>query len=513
MKKLSKEDRVTELRWLCRNDLFFLLVYVLNRQDADQDWLFDRCREIQAAPNGRLDLWAREHFKSSIITFALTIQDILRTHGFDANRDEITIGLFSQTRPIAKKFMLQIMRELETNENLKTWFPDVLYANPKKDSPKWSEDEGIIVRRKGNPKEGTLEAWGLVDGLPAGPHYGLRLYDDTVTEKSVTTPEMIQKTTHHWELSLSLGTQAGVDRYVGTRYFFNDTYDVMMKRGVIPRIYAATKDGTDDTRPENCVFMPSWLLTQKLQKMGKKTFSTQMLLNPKGGQTAGFLEEWLRYWPRKTFTNLKFLILVDPASKKKKSSDFTAIWALGLGSDGHWYVCDYIHDKLNLMQRVNTVMALHRRYKQLGNGAEVMVGWEEYGLQADIEACKWQQETKNYRFAITELGGQMPKEDRINRLQAVFQNNRIWMPEGGCIHTNYEGIAVDTIKVFITDEYGGWPVIQHDDGLDCLSRIEDPEIKLHMQPPVEDEPPPSKWMAETIAEHMGNAAGVSWQGR
>src|SRR5258707_415226 len=63
--------------WLGRNDLFYLLTMILGRRDLVHPWLFDRCREVQASPNGHLDLWAREHNKSSIITFGLTIQDIL----------------------------------------------------------------------------------------------------------------------------------------------------------------------------------------------------------------------------------------------------------------------------------------------------------------------------------------------------------------------------------------------------------------------------------------------------
>jgi hypothetical protein len=139
-------------------------------------------------PDGYLDLWAREHWKSSIITFALTIQDILRD-------PEVTVGIFSHTRPIAKAFLRQIKQEFERNERLKRWFPDVLWADPRNDSPKWSEDEGITVKRKGNPKEATVEAWGLVDGQPTSKHFSKLVYDDVVTRESVTTPEMMAKTT------------------------------------------------------------------------------------------------------------------------------------------------------------------------------------------------------------------------------------------------------------------------------------------------------------------------------
>ena len=186
---LSETEQTHRLRDLYRTDLYALLRYGCNRADCDNDWVFDRCREVQRNPDGYLDLWAREHYKSTIITFALTIQDILRN-------PEITVGIFSHTRPIAKGFLRQIKREFESNVLLKRLFADVLWDRPGTESPKWSEDEGIIVKRKGNPKEATLEAWGLVDGQPTSKHYKLQVYDDTVTRESVTTPDMIGKVRH-----------------------------------------------------------------------------------------------------------------------------------------------------------------------------------------------------------------------------------------------------------------------------------------------------------------------------
>jgi hypothetical protein len=145
-------------------------------------WLYARCRELEADPDGHLDLWAREHYKSTLGTFAGVIQEILRN-------PEITIGVFSHTAPVAKKFMQQVKGELEQNERLKLLFPDILWENPQRDSPLWSIEKGIVVRRATNPKEATVEAHGLVDSQPIGAHFNLLVYDDVVTPASVTTPE------------------------------------------------------------------------------------------------------------------------------------------------------------------------------------------------------------------------------------------------------------------------------------------------------------------------------------
>jgi hypothetical protein len=211
-------------RWLGRHDLFYLLTVILRRPDMDHPWQFDRARMIQQEPDGCIDLWAREHGKSSWITFALTIMDIL-------NNPEITVGIFSHTRRIAKGFLLQIMREFEMNEELKALYPEVLYANPAKESPQWAIDDGICVKRKGNPKEPTIEASGLIDSQPTSRHYMLRVYDDVVTRESVATGEQITKTTEAWSLSQNLGMQeerGGRVRYIGTRYCLTSDARILM---------------------------------------------------------------------------------------------------------------------------------------------------------------------------------------------------------------------------------------------------------------------------------------------
>jgi predicted phage terminase large subunit-like protein len=436
--------------------LFFLLRYGLRRRDTDNAWVYERCREVQDAPDGYLDLWAREHYKSTIITFAKTIQDILCN-------PETTIGIFSHTRPIAKAFLRQIKQELETNDLWKGWFPEILWENPQKQSPKWSEDEGIVVKRSSNPKEATVEAWGVVDGQPTSKHFAVLIYDDVVTKESVTSPDMMRKTTDSLALSYNLGSIEGVRRFIGTRYHLNDTYRTIIERKTArPRLYAATRDGKVEGEP---VFLTREQLSEKRADMGPYVFACQMLQDPKADETQGFKQEWLKYATPDSRT-LNRVILIDPASAKKKESDYTAGWVLGLGSDRNIYVLDMVRDRLSLTQRADLVMAWHRRWQPMG------VGYEHYGMMADIEHIRDRQERENYRFAITELGGQMPKVDRIRRLIPWFEKGRIFIPPK-LVKSNYEGVSVDLTKAFIDEEYLSFPVALHDDMLDSLARVLD----------------------------------------
>jgi len=392
-----------------------------------------RCREVEASPNGHLDLWARDHRKSTIITYALTIQDILASHGDDPLPKwgglEPTFGIFSHTRPIAKKFLRQIKHEFETNTGLLDLFPDILWANPQKQSPKWSEDDGIVLRRKSNPKEATVEAWGLVDGQPVGAHFNVRVYDDVVTRASVNTPDMIAKTTESWELSQNLGTMDGFERYIGTRYAIFDTYQEMMTRGAAQvRLYPATEDGTETGKP---VLLTPAQLVKKRRDMGASTFSAQMLQRPVSKATATFDIEHLKFADIRPRT-LNVGILGDPAHSKRRGSDRTALLVIARDAQRNLWLLDGFNHKMNLKERWDALSTLRRKWMNEPGVAGLMVGYERYGLQADIEHFKTQMELSEDVFDIEELNwpkeGSGAKDDRIARLRPDFERRRFNLP-------------------------------------------------------------------------------------
>jgi len=455
IRELAEAERTEYIRELCRGDLFYLLIYGLGRVDANKDWLFDRCREVQAQPDDMLDLWSREHYKSTIITFALTIQEILKN-------PNITIGIFSHTRPIAKAFLRQIKREFELNIHIKALFPEILYDNPSKQAAKWSEDDGIIVKRTDNPKEATVEAWGVVDGQPTGKHFSLLVYDDIVTKESVNTPDMIEKTTDSLALSYNLGAHGGRRRFIGTRYHFADTYKIIIERGTAePRIHAATDDGSATGNP---VFLTPEQLVTKRRDMGAYVFSCQMLQNPVADGSQGFKREWLRHYDGLPPNECVWYLLIDAASSKRKGSDYTSMWAVGLSSDGNYYAVPEVRDRLNLTERAARLIALHRKYKP------IEVRYERYGVAADIEYINTVMTAERYRFEIIEVAGATSKIDRIKRLVPLFENSTMYLPRNHVV-TDYEGNARELINDFIEQEFVAFPVPLHDDMLDSLARI------------------------------------------
>jgi phage terminase large subunit-like protein len=450
-------------RELALRDLYYLLTFVLNRPDMRHDWLYARCMEVQENPNGYLDLWARDHRKSTIITFALTIQDILKN-------PEETVGFFSHTKTAGKGFLIQIKNEFENNKLLYLLFPEVLYEFPQKQSPLWTQD-AITVKRKTNPKEATIEAWGLVEGQPIGRHYTLMVYDDVITDEECSNPDMIKKVTDAWAMSTNLVSSGRCRvRYVGTRYHLYDTWSEIIKReAAVPRVYPATDNGKADGVP---MFLSQAALDEK-KKQGSYIFSCQQLLNPIAEEDQTFRNEWKRFWnpAQEGWEGMNVYILVDPAgSKKRKNNDFTSMWVVGLNNDNNYYVIDIVRDKLNLTERAEKLFALHQKYKPLG------VGYEQYSMQGDVEHIKSEQVHKKYRFDITELGGTtLSKEDRIKTLVPLFEYGRIYMPFS-LPYVNYKGESADLVRVFFEQEYDAFPVLMHDDMLDGFARITDPKL-------------------------------------
>ena len=445
-----------------RADLFFFIVYILNRKDLDTNWHFQRIREVQEQPNGMLDLWFRGSGKTSIITHSMTIWNIMQN-------PEVTFGICSWSRKAAIDIVKAIKTELESNELLKGLYPDVLYANPETESVRWTEEKGLVVKRQSTRREATVEGTGL-DTQATGRHWDFIVYDDIVSVNNVTSNEVIKNTTDSLLTSFNLVSANGKKRFIGTRYHAVDTYDYLIKnKVVIPRIYPATVDGNADGEPVEILTKEK--LDEKRHEMSPYIFSAQMLLNPVADDERRFNPQLFQYYARESLDTLRknVYITVDAANSKKKNTDYTAMAVMAVDALKNVYLLDLVKDKLNIDERKKKLFDLVRKYKPLA------VGYEKYALMTDIDYIRKAQEAENVRFPITELSGKLRKIERVDNFVPTFINRKFYLPET-LEYVDFEGKhhdLIDELKYEMINFPRG-----HDDCIDAIARIIDPMLNV-----------------------------------
>lgn len=277
-------------------------------------------------------------------------------------------------------------------------------------------------------------------------------------------------------------------------------YAEMERNPEFPRweslVYPATKEGPDGWEtlfPEH--YRASWYAMQRAQ-LGPYRAAALLDCEPKGAGNALFREEWLQFrdgdLEPAQVARLRIAVFVDGAKSKAAGSDFTCAWTVGRATDGRYIVLDAVHARLNLAEKIECVFGLVRKW---GGPRRVSVWWEQVGPMSDVEALRIEMTRRMYRFEVRELRHGSNKDFRIKRLVVPLSNGDVELPrhvyrqreEGG-----YGGVAssvkaYDAIWEFVHDEYLRYTGVQssvpHDDMLDCLSDITDPEVIEAFTPP------------------------------
>jgi hypothetical protein len=463
-------------RSLVLNDLYFILQFVMEipalddngRPFCNSKFVVEKCQEVENGPDGwTLDLWARGHFKSSILTKARTIQRICKF-------PEKCTMIASHTRPIAKKFLRPIMLLLENNTMLKACFPDVLWSNARNESPKWSEDDGIIVRRKNMARsEATVEAWGLKEGMPISVHFDWIISDDLETKDDVTNPEVVQKVRSSFDLASDLLTVGGSIGVVGTPYSHNGVYVPFIRDKVkadgsnvfLFRRYPATEDGLPTGK---AVFLSDEELADVRARKGEYEYMCQQMIDPTPvgvrkleGSKLQDIES--KFIPRNVY---KFMV-VDPAGDDKgKDSDAWAMMVIAIEpfsdemGNNRVFITDAI---ISPMREEEAPEEIARMY--LRNGLIMQLGIEKVG-QSTAEIHVSNALAKRGRYISQDNGSLVilrpagrNKQYRIEKaIPYPLYQNKIYVSRD--IPSAYR----DRLRQEM-DMYPFW----HDDGLDCLS--------------------------------------------
>lgn len=456
------------LQTLVVKDLWFILYFVMKIEAAHCPFVIQACHDVQfGAPSNTLEVYARGHWKSTIVTIAETIQDLME------NPNE-TVCILSYNRSLAQKFLKTIANIFEQSEFLRFLFPWIIPAEPSKEAFRWSEDAGLFLKRSGFQKEGSVEAWGLIDGMPTGSHFSKLIYDDVETERNITTPEMRQDIIEKFELSKSIGSDGGRRRVIGTFYHHESllTYLRDLRDPVTDNLIFETriKPATDNGEPNGVPVLFSPERFSEVRAGDPYVFACQYLCNPTPLSDQKLNPNFLiDVEPSKIPKNLFRFMTIDPAGLDKdkgKKSDAWAILTFGVvphrddAGASDIYIIDLFIDTLNEESAPLKIVDMY-----LKGGLIRKVGVEKVGAStAEIHVKNALRakgkilSTDNGSLEILRPQGR-DKAGRIaSNLCWPLNNGKIFISTG--IDPKYKARLCDEMKKF-----PHW----HDDGLDVLA--------------------------------------------
>ena len=208
--------------------------------------------------------------------------------------------------------------------------------------------------------------------------------------------------------------------------------------------------------------------------------------------------------PDKVRKRCNVVITVDPAGEKKKDSSKTAIWAIGLGDDGNYYILDAVIDRLNLYERTESLFQLVAKWHPFE------VRYERYSFQADIAHIRYVQEQRSFRFPITEVAGSLAKDDRIGRLIPLFANRKVYLPEAVWYREQDSGNIINVVDEWVREEFLVFPNSMQKDGLDSMSRITESELPLPWPRPRDYGSATDQWQRTLRSAKHGEKNKPGW---
>ena len=443
----------------------------------------------------RLFLLFRGAFKSTIITIAHTIQLMLIW-------PDIRILIASHKKEGgSQKFLGSIKDHFMRNDRLRNLFPEYCPKPNQMGQIEWGTSEQVTLPNRSSKAiypESTIEIAGNTTDV-TGRHYNYLKIDDIVTRESVTNESMLARTEEFNALLTFLFDQPewGVADYSGTCYHFADLYSTLRNSPQITKFILPIWD-------ENKVpTVPERFTTQGIEAIRNHPsqtsfqFSAQYLMNPVPAEDQTFRPE---YWNKPGFyydklpSGLRIYVLVDPANKQRKDSDYTALIVLGLDSSGDIWLIDIIRDKLTLDGRAKLVCDIlmkHGIHK---------VYYESVGFQSsDIKSIKEMGQQKDWHIMVEEVkASRQSKEDRIRGLQYYFEQGKMHWPKSYKYFSKYHNQYYDMVEVF-KRELWMFPSCEKDDLADCLSFILRTSMIKSSEAKPEDKPIDAfKWWMNTV---------------
>ena len=410
------------------------------------------------------------------------------------NQPDKTVMLLSYSNDLAQDFGLRVKNGLKSPA-FKSIFPSfALQPGANKKS--------FFRTREG----GSFYAIGL-NGTVEGKRADLLLMDDPISDiqEARSSVRMENLMSNYETVVKNRLNPDAQELLVTTRWCVGDFIDRLMARqGQLWKVLTLPAEPDPENEPGVYLwpehFKPSHYEERKLNQ---EVWNAKFQQAPSRGQGPWFKSrEWI-LWYQNPIKRGKYntYMLVDPALKKTATSDRTSIMIImaappiAPSQDPAFILVDWVLDRMDPGERHGEIIRLIKKW------GVIRVGFEEYGLMSDSYHLENALRQASCYIPIIPCGRSGPthkqsKEDRIGNLVPMFRGGQIVMPRT-MIRRLKSGDTMDLMQYFLEEEYdiyAGDRTTAHDDALDTLSRVMEPEMWMEHSMPgrktdVELEPP------------------------
>lgn len=417
------------------------------------------CQFLQRPGSLKLILAPRHSFKSCMSTMGYTLWRLAR----DPN---LRILIYSDTNEKAEAFLEEIKNHIE-GKKARSEFRD-LFGPWETDAKSgvWNKSAITIRPRTSAAAEPSVDTAGI-ETSKVGRHYDLIIFDDVVTDKNITTPELMQKVIQVFQKAHALLKPDGDVIVVGTRWHFGDLYGLLLSDPVkFPhlQVYKTSAEG-DGTYPYAAIGLTQEKLAYYKGLYGTAVYSAIMQNEPTDDETALFKVQDFAFY-QEVPQHLFITCGLDPIPPHDSTTgDDAALTIVGTDAEMNMYVLDILAGRLQPSEQVDALFRLHATW-----GIRTLVietnAWQRT-LVKDIELRVQQERRTNPHFRLFHVeeitrGSTTSKHLDIRGLQPYHERGALRLKG-----TKLELLTGDMKKLaFQMQQY---PNAVHDDVLDSLS--------------------------------------------
>ena len=451
-------------RILCKKDLYYLATHVLGYKDLYRPYHEPICNSLLAyKAEWQLHLHPRGHFKSTLITIAESIQDIL-------NNPDITILIANAILGNSIAFLRELKSHFIANERFRQLFPEFAVRDAAGEGT--TEAFTVPCRTKTWIREATIEVAGI-DKAVVSRHYDKIVFDDIVNDKNSSTDEQRQKIFDSYREFLSLLNPPGQVRLVGTRWHYYDLYG-----NILEEILNARKKGEKesfkifkticyaDLETKEPLFPTRFTkdyIEHLRQQQGPYIFSCQYLNDPQPDEEKIFSRKDLKLTPKVIIppnTILHTYVSSDPSVSQGDRSDPCVILTIQANANQEIFITRIIRDWFDPDGFIDSCLNVALQDRPIKFGFEVVSFQKTLKFFLEKERLR-----RQIPCPIEEIkrSTQISKQERIKRIQPYLKAGKVYLV---CDPSNLTTTEQEFLEELDTFPYG-----RYDDILDALADV------------------------------------------